>query len=58
MPSEIVLAKRDATPTWLACVNSSLVVPDRWAYILASETVIKNVSGSWDALLNAAQIIR
>lgn len=58
MASEIVLAKRDATRTWLASVNSSLVVPDRWAYILASETVIKNVSGSWDALLNAAQIIR
>ncbi len=58
MSSEIVRAKRDATRTWLAHVNSSNDVPDTWAYVLASETVIKNVSGSWDALLNAAQTIR
>jgi type III restriction enzyme len=58
MNSEIVRAKRDATRTWLAHVNSSNDVPDTWAYVLASETVVKNVSGSWDALLNAAQTIR
>jgi type III restriction enzyme len=52
--SPIVLAKRDAAREWVATVNGSPVVSQRWGYLLASESVIA-AAGSWTALLTAAQ---
>jgi type III restriction enzyme len=53
MNSPIVLAKRDAATAWVAAVNSSQNVIQRWGYILASESVIASAS-SWNALKTAA----
>lgn len=53
MTSPVVLAKRDAATGWVAAVNSSQNVPQRWGFILASESVIASAS-SWNALKTAA----
>lgn len=54
MTSPVVLAKRDAAREWVNTVNASDAVHTKWAYLLASETVIKNAS-TWDALKNGGQ---
>jgi type III restriction enzyme len=53
--SENVLAKRDAAHRWLQTVNNAPNVHDKWAYMLASESAIKNARGSWANLRAAAQ---
>lgn len=53
MTNPVVLAKRDAAHNWVAVVNASPNVAQRWAYVLASESVIA-ASGSWAALKNGA----
>jgi type III restriction enzyme len=53
MTSTVVLAKRDAAIAWVAAVNASQNVSQRWGYILASESVIASAS-SWNALKTAA----
>lgn len=57
MANSIVLAKRDAAKAWVAAVNADPAVQDRWAYLLASETTIRN-STTWTALLAGAQTYR
>ncbi len=57
MSNDVVLAKRDAAAAWVRTVNTSGDVHDPWAYLLASEAVIKNV-GNWAALKAAAQSFR
>jgi len=54
MSNPVVLAERDAAQEWVATVNGSSVVSQRWAYVLASESVVA-ASGSWAALKTAAQ---
>lgn len=54
MTNTVVLAKRDAARDWINTVNASDVVHDKWGYLLASETVIKNAS-TWEALKNGGQ---
>ena len=51
----IVTAKRDAARTWINTVNASDAVHDKWGYLLASETVIKNAS-AWAALRAGGQV--
>lgn len=53
MTDETVIAKRDAATRWVDAVNGSDAVPQRWAYLLASETAIANASG-WPQLLAAS----
>jgi len=57
MSNDVVLAKRDAAAAWVRTVNTSDDVHDTWAYLLASEAVIKN-AGNWAALKAAAQTFR
>ena len=57
MTDNVVLAKRDAAAAWVATVNTSEDVHQPWAYLLASETVVKN-AGNWAALKAAAQTFR
>jgi type III restriction enzyme len=52
--SPTVLMKRDAAQEWVATVNGSPAVSQRWGYVLASESVIASTS-TWGALKNAAQ---
>ncbi|QSR29124.1 hypothetical protein CFI00_01135 [Nocardioides sp. S5] len=54
MTSNIVIAKRDAAREWAKAVNDSDTVHDKWAYLLASEAVIKSAS-TWTALKNGGQ---
>lgn len=54
MASVVVEAKRDAARDWLRAVNDESAVPDRWGYLLASESVVAN-SSSWLALRRGAQ---
>lgn len=54
MTDAIVLAKADAARAWIATVNASDTVNDKWGYLLASETVIA-AAGSWSALKAAAR---
>lgn len=53
MNSPIVVAKRDAAKAWVATVNASPNVAQKWGYILASESVIASAS-NWNALKNGA----
>jgi type III restriction enzyme len=53
MTSQVVLAKRDAAIAWVTAVNASQNVPQRWGYLLASESVIA-ASSSWNALKTAS----
>ena len=55
MTNDVVLAKRDAAKAWVTAVNGSGVVQQKWAYLLASESVIA-AAGSWAALKNGAQV--
>lgn len=57
MNDPIVIAKRDAARAWVAAVNASTAVTDRWGYLLASETVIAAAT-TWDALRTAAVAYR
>lgn len=57
MTSNPVTAKRDAARLWINTVNASPDVHDRWAYLLASESVIGAASG-WTALCAGAQVFR
>lgn len=54
MASPEVIAKRDAARDWVHTVNASADVPEHWAYLLASESVITNAS-TWDAAKNGGQ---
>jgi type III restriction enzyme len=54
MTSPVVIAKRDAAREWVKTVNASDSVHDKWAYLLASESVIGS-AGSWAALRNGGQ---
>jgi len=54
MVNPVVLTKRNAAQEWVSTVNGSPVVSQRWAYLLASESVVA-ASGSWAALKTAAQ---
>jgi len=55
MTDGAVLAKQAAAIAWVAAVNASDVVAERWGYMLASEQVISAAS-SWSALRSAAQV--
>ena len=57
MTDPVVLAKRDAAAAWVKTVNTSDDVQETWAYLLASESVIKNAA-NWTALRAAAQTFR
>jgi len=52
--SPVVLAKRDAAKAWVATVNHSSIVAQKWGYVLASESVIA-ASSTWTALKTAGQ---
>jgi type III restriction enzyme len=54
MTDQIVLAKRDAAKKWVDAVNADPNVPAQWAYLLLSESVIKNAP-NWAALKAAGQ---
>lgn len=54
MTSNVVTAKRDAAREWVKTVNSSDTVHDKWAYLLASESVIASAT-TWAALKNGGQ---
>lgn len=54
MTDALVTAKRIASHAWISTVNASDNVQDRWAYLLASESVIASAS-TWAALKNGAQ---
>lgn len=54
MTSNTVIAKRDAARAWVNTVNASDSVQDKWAYLLASESVIASAS-TWAALKNGGQ---
>ena len=53
MTTSVVLAKRDAAQAWVAAVNASPNVAQKWGYILASESVIGSAT-NWNALKNGA----
>ena len=53
MNSPVVQAKRDAAQAWVAAVNASPNVAQKWGYILASESVIASAA-NWNALKNGA----
>lgn len=57
MTDNVVLAKRDAARTWVSAVNASPNIHVTWAYLLASESVIKNAP-SWASLKSGAQTFR
>lgn len=57
MTSDVVLAKRDAAVGWVKTVNTSSDVQDTWAYLLASEAVIKDAA-NWTSLKAGAQTFR
>lgn len=57
MTDPVVLAKADAARAWVAAVNASTAVADRWAYLIASESVIA-AAGNWAALTTAAAAYR
>lgn len=54
MFSNAVIAKRDAAREWVKTVNASDSVHHKWAYLLASESVIASAS-TWAALNNGGQ---
>ncbi len=54
MTDLVVIAKRDAAKQWVDAVNADPNVPTQWAYLLLSESVIKNAS-TWTALKAAGQ---
>lgn len=54
MASDEVQAKRDAARRWANHVNADPQVRDDWAYLLASETDVRDAQGSWEALKRLA----
>jgi type III restriction enzyme len=50
MKSDEVAGKREAALRWANWVNASSDVPERWGYILVSESDVKMAKGSWPAL--------
>ena len=54
MTDTVVIAKRDAAKQWVEAVNADTNVPTQWAYLLLSESVIKNAP-TWAALKAAGQ---
>ena len=54
MASVIVRAKADAAKVWVSTVNASPDVPNKWGYVLSSESVIAAAS-NWQALKAASQ---
>jgi type III restriction enzyme len=54
MNNPVVVAKREAARAWVSTVNASGSVHDKWAYLLASESVIANAS-TWSALRHGGQ---
>jgi type III restriction enzyme len=54
MTDTVVLAKRDAAVAWVNSVNASGDVAQKWAYLLVSETAVKN-AGHWSSLKAAGQ---
>ena len=54
MTDPVVIAKRDAAKQWIDAVNNDPNVPTQWAYLLVSESVIKNAP-TWAALRAAGQ---
>lgn len=54
MTDPVVIAKRDAAKQWIDAVNTDPNVPTQWAYLLVSESVIKNAP-TWAALRAAGQ---
>jgi type III restriction enzyme len=55
MTNPVVMAKADAARAWVATVNASTVVTQKWGYILSSEAVIANAP-SWQALKSGSQV--
>lgn len=55
MSSPVVLAKADAARAWVATVNASAVVTQKWGYMLSSESVIASAT-SWAALKSGSQV--
>ena len=55
MTSPNVIAKRDAAAAWVATVNGSDIVHERWGYILASEDVVAH-STNWDGIRAGGQV--
>jgi type III restriction enzyme len=53
MTSPVVVAKRDAAHAWVAAVNASSNVAQKWGYVLASESVIASAA-NWNALKTGA----
>jgi len=51
MTNPVVIAKADAARAWVAAVNASDNVSQKWGYILANETVI-GAAANWNALKN------
>src|SRR5690606_36559960 len=54
MTSNVVTAKRDAARDWVKTVNASESVHDKWAYLIASDSVVASASG-WTGLRNGGQ---
>ena len=54
MTDPVVIAKRDAARQWVDAVNADPNVPTQWAYLLLSESVVKNAP-TWAALKAAGQ---
>ncbi len=54
MTDPVVLSKRDAAKQWVDAVNADPNIPTQWAYLLLSESVIKNAP-TWAALKAAGQ---
>lgn len=57
MSSPTVTSKRDAARAWVNTVNASDAVPEKWGYLLASESVIAS-SSSWTSLKTGAQVFQ
>ncbi len=51
-----VIVKRQAAERWVRHVNDSGDAPDTWRYLFATESAIKGAAGSWQALLNLADV--
>lgn len=54
MADPVVVAKRDAAYRWVDAVNSNPDIHDKWAYLLVSETAVRNAP-NWQALKAAGQ---
>jgi len=54
MTHPVVTAKRDAAKRWIDAVNADPNVPGQWAYLLLSESMIKNAT-TWAELRAAGQ---